>query len=133
MLLVFLAPLFMGFDIGQLLLAERFIGVKQIRKGEHPLDADRRLPDWASGLWVIGLGIYWAYMALLAFHPNTALQGILMIGITLAGFAVRRVSGLKWALVFLTLETAIRLGLLANILIVVFLFEGRMLPPGYYR
>lgn len=133
MFLIYLAPLIMLIDITQLLVAERFIGVKQIRSGEHPLERDRRPPTWAILLWLSGLGVLWLYMLLLVFDPHGGLQGGLMLLVSLAGFALRRVAGLKWALVLMTIETAVRLGLLANLMMVVFFFGGRLLPASFYE
>ncbi|WP_309387556.1 hypothetical protein [Cerasicoccus frondis] len=120
-------------DIAQLLLTERFIGVKQIRKNTHPLDSDRVPPSWVILLWMFGLAIMWIYMALLVIDPRGGLQGALMLMVSVGGFILRRVAGLKWALVLMTIETAIRLGLLANMLMVIFFFGGRLLPPSYYN
>lgn len=133
MLLIYLAPLIMLIDIAQLLAAERFIGVKAIRAGVHPLDSERRLSSGVTMLWLIGLAVLWLYMALLVIDPRGGLQGALMLMVSVGGFALRRVAGLKWALVLMTIETAIRLGLLANMLMVVFFFGGRLLPPSYYN
>ncbi|GHC02533.1 hypothetical protein [Cerasicoccus arenae] len=133
MLLIYLVPFIMLIDIAQLLVAERFIGMKQIRSGQHPLESDRRPPNWAIAIWITGLCILWLYMILLVFDPRGALQGGLMFFVSLSGFALRRMAGLKWALVLMTIETAIRLGLLANMLMVVFFFDGRLLPASYYQ
>lgn len=119
-------------DIAQLLVAERFIGMKQIRSGEHPLDTARRPPTWAILLWLAAIGLLWLYIVLLAFDPRGGLQGGLMLLVSFAGFALRRVAGLKWALVLMTIETAVRLGLLANLVMVVFFFGGRLLPASFY-
>ncbi|MGE9296087.1 MAG: hypothetical protein ACQKBV_07370 [Puniceicoccales bacterium] len=132
MFLILIAPLFMVFDIAQLLVAERYIGIKQIRTGLHPLEMDKRPPDWVVGIWVIGLAALWLYMIALVFDPRAGLHGGIMLAVSLASFALRRVMGLKAALVLMTIETAIRLGMLANLMMVVFLFGGRMLPPSYY-
>jgi len=133
MFLVLLAPFFMVFDIVQLLVAERYIGVKQIRAGMHPLEMDRKPPDWAVFLWIAGLVALWLYMIALLFDPRGGLHGGIMLLVSVGGFALRRIMGIKWALVLMTIETAIRLGMLANLMMVVFLFGGRLLPPGYYR
>ncbi|WP_309396495.1 hypothetical protein [Cerasicoccus maritimus] len=120
-------------DIAQLLAAERFIGVKAIRAGIHPLDAEHQPASGLMLLWLLGLGIMWLYMALLVIDPRGGLQGALMLMVSVGGFVLRRVAGLKWALVLMTIETAIRLGLLANMLMVIFFFGGRLLPPSYYN
>jgi len=133
MLLIYLAPLVMLIDIAQLLVAERYIGVKQIRSGVHPLESAKQPPVWAIIIWLTGLVILWFYMALLIFDPRGTLQGGLMFLVSLAGFGLRRVAGLKWALVLMTIETAVRLGLMANLMMVVFFFGGRLLPASFYE
>lgn len=133
MFLIYLAPLIMLIDIAQLLVAERYIGVKQIRSGVHPLDGAKPPPTWAIVLWLSGIAIMWLYMLLLLLNQQAQLQAVLMFLISLGGFGMRRVAGVKWALVLMTIETAIRLGLLANLLMVIFFFGGRLLPASFYH
>ncbi|MEO0794200.1 MAG: hypothetical protein AAFX93_03505 [Verrucomicrobiota bacterium] len=124
MFLIFIAPIIMLFDITQLLVTERYIGVKQIRKGLHPLDQDRKPANSLIFIWLMSLTVIWFYMIAMAFDPRGGLQGGIMLLVSIAGFGFRRISGIKWALVIMTIETAIRLGLLANLLMMQFLFKG---------
>jgi len=130
MLLIYLAPFFIGFELLQLLAAEKYIGVKQIRSGQHPLEMEQRLPEWGAALWVFGRVLSWLYMILLVFDPRAGVQGFLMLMITLLAAGLRRKMGLKWALVIMTVEGAVRMGMMVNLLMTVFLFNGRLVPPG---
>ncbi|MEM8549909.1 MAG: hypothetical protein AAGF10_03895 [Verrucomicrobiota bacterium] len=131
MTFVYLAPLFIGFELVQLLAAERFIGIKQVRSGIHPLERTQRLPEWMSAIWLLGRLATWAFMILLLFDPQSAIQGFIMIGVTLVAIVLRRSMGLKWALVVMTVEGAIRIGLMINLIITVFFFEGELYPRSW--
>ncbi|WOO42184.1 hypothetical protein [Rubellicoccus peritrichatus] len=133
MFLALIAPVFIIFDLVQLVIAERYIGIKQIRDGLHPLESGKVGPAWMAVIWVGGAFAYKVYMLILVFSPQGALQGFIMLLATLAGFAFRRTLGLKYALVILTLEASVRMGLLVNFMISVFLWEGRYLPPSFYQ
>lgn len=133
MVLALIAPVFILFDMVQLIVAERFIGVKQIREGMHPLESGKVGPTWMAVIWVVGTFAYKIYMLVLVFSPQGGLQGFIMLFATLAGFALRRSMGLKYALVILTLEASVRMGLLVNFMVSVFFWEGRYLPPSFYQ
>lgn len=132
MWLAYIAPLFIAFDVFQLVAAERFIGIKQIRSGEHPLEAGKAGPVWLAVFWLFGALALWTYMFLLVFSARGALQGFIMLVASLLGYALRRSLGLKFALVILTFEAAIRMGLLVNFMISAFFWLGRPLPPSFY-
>lgn len=131
MLLIHLAPLFIIFDFAQLILAERFIGVKQIRDGRHPLDSGWDKPAWLAALWLLGTAALWFYMVALIFTPWGGIHGFIMLAISVLGLVLRRALGLRFALVVLTVEGAARMGLLVNLLISVHLWGGSLIPPGY--
>lgn len=133
MLLAYIAPLFIAFDFFQLIAAERFIGLKQVRAGEHPLESGKNGPTWVAVLWLLGAFSLWVYMAALTFSPRGAMQGFIMLIASLLGFSLRRTLGLKFALVILTFEAAIRMGLLVNFMVSAFFWEGLPLPPSFYR
>ncbi len=133
MWLAYIAPLFIAFDIFQLVAAERYIGIKQIRAGVHPLEAGKSGPVWLALFWLAGAFAMWAYMAAMVFSARGALQGFIMLVASLLGYALRRSMGLKYALVILTFEAAIRMGLLVNFMISVFFWLGRPLPPSFYH
>ncbi|MBK9990114.1 MAG: hypothetical protein IPP19_05080 [Verrucomicrobia bacterium] len=111
--LVFLTPLWFIFEIAQLIVSERFLGVKQIEAGTDPrLHAPREPLAFA---WSAGLMLFWLWLVAMLFQPIGRAQIAAMIVITLAGYVVRRSCGLKWVLVVLTFEGAIRIGMLLSI------------------
>ncbi len=120
MTLAWFAPLFALFEIAQLLLATRYIGVEQIRKNIHPLEERPKGPALLSAFWVAGIVASYLYqLALLSQPRETGLPALLLIGVSLVGFGLRRSLGLKWALVVLTFEGALRAGFLAYVFIAV--------------
>lgn len=108
--LAVLAPLFLLFELGQLFLGERYLGIKQIRVNADP----RELPmsRWLARAWAGGLLVYFLWMVLLLLHPVGRAQGVILLAITAAGYALRSTCGLKWVLVVLTFEGSMRIGIL---------------------
>lgn len=112
--LVLLAPIFLGFELWQLFLSERYLGIKQIRVNADP----RELPmaNWTATLWAAGLIGYFIWMPTLLLHSVGRAQGIILLIVTGLGYALRSTCGLKWILVILTFEGAIRIGMLLSLL-----------------
>jgi len=111
--LLFLAPLFLVFEIGQLVLCERYMGVKRIAAGVEP----RRLP-MNEGLalgWIAVLVVYWVWTGMILALPFARPAALCIFGVSLVSYALRRNSPLKWALVILTFEGAIRVGMLVSL------------------
>lgn len=108
-----LAPLFLIFEVWQLVLSERYLGVKQIRVNADP----RALPmaGWMSAFWAGGLVVYFTWMFTLILHPVGRAQGLVLLAITALGYALRTTCGLKWVLVVLTFEGAVRIGMLLSL------------------
>lgn len=108
-----LAPLFLAFEIWQLVVSERYMGIKQIKVNTDP----RTLPmkDWTAAFWSIGLLTYGVWMFSLLLHPIGRAQGFVLIFVTGLGYAIRTTCGLKWVLVVLTLEGSIRVGMLVSL------------------
>lgn len=108
-----LAPLFLALEVWQLVLSERYMGVKQIRVNADP----RTLPmaGWMSALWAGGLLIYYSWMFTLLLHPIGRAQGVVLLAITALGYALRTTCGLKWVLVVLTFEGSVRIGMLISL------------------
>ena len=108
-----LAPLFLAFEIWQLVLSERYMGIKQIKVNADP----RALPmaDWVAIFWSGGLLVYGAWMFSLLLHPIGRAQGLVLIIVTALGYAVRTTCGLTWVLVVLTFEGSIRIGMLVSL------------------
>lgn len=110
---VLLAPLFLAFEVWQLVLGERYLGIKQIARGADPRSLG--LGEVTAFFWTVLLLIYWAWMLVLLADRFGRVHGLTLIAVSLIGFALRRGSPLKWVLVVLTFEGAIRVGLLLSL------------------
>ena len=111
--LILLAPLFVVFEVWQLVLSERYLGVKQIARGADPRTLG--LGEVTAFVWSALLILYWVWILLLLVPPFGRIHGLGLIVVTMIGFSLRRGSGLKWVLVILTFEGAIRIGLLLSL------------------
>jgi hypothetical protein len=111
--LLLLAPLFLAFEVGQLVLCERYLGVKQIARGADPrmLGPGERV----AMLWTLLLIIYAGWMLLLAAVGLTRVHGLGLLLVTAIGFSLRRGAKMQWILVILTFEGALRIGLLISL------------------
>ena len=109
-----LAPLFLVFEVWQLVVSERYMGIKQIKVNADP----RALPmaDWMAAAWAGSLLVYGVWMFSLLLHPVGRAQGVVLIAITALGYALRSSCGLKWVLVVLTFEGSIRVGMLVSLI-----------------
>ncbi len=113
-LLYYLIPLLLIFEIGQLVVAERFLGIKRLHGETDPrnLELGERL---AFG-WSVSILLSWLWMALMLIQPVGRPQAILIILITGFGFMIRRGCTLKWVLVVMTFEGALRVGMLLSLI-----------------
>lgn len=109
-----LAPLFLAFELWQLVVSERYMGIRQIRVNADP----RELPmaGWMAATWAGCLLIYLLWMTTLLLHPVGRAQGIVLLIVTAIGYALRSTCGLKWVLVVLTFEGSIRVGMLISLM-----------------
>lgn len=109
-----LAPVFLAFELWQLVVSERYMGIKQIRVNADP----RELPmkDWMAATWAGGLVAYYTWMFTLLLHPVGRAQGLVLIVMTGVGYLIRSTCGLKWVLVVLTFEGSIRIGMLISLI-----------------
>jgi len=112
--LLYLAPLWLLFEASQLVTAERHLGIKQIETGIDP--RDRGPGEWVSFLWGAGIVLYWIWMILMLYPKDGRIQIACMLVVSLAGYSLRRNSGLKWILVILTVEGAIRIGMIISLI-----------------
>lgn len=111
--LPFLAPLFFVFEVWQLVIAERYLGIKQIARNGDPRALG--LSEVTAFFWSMTLIVYVAWMLLLLTVPFARVNGLCLVAVTTLGYALRRNSGIKWILVILTFEGAIRVGLLLSL------------------
>jgi hypothetical protein len=112
-LLFAFAPVFFVFEMWQLVIAERYLGLKQIARGIDPRELG--LGELTAACWSLALLAYWAWMVLMLFQPLGRFHFVMLIGVTVLGFTIRRGCGLKWVLVILTFEGSIRIGMLFSL------------------
>lgn len=112
-ILLLFAPLFLLFEFWQLVLSERYLGIKQIARGADPRSLGPGEPT--AFLWSIVLIGYWLWMVLLLLSPLARIHALGLMAVTAIGFSLRRGSPLKWVLVILTFEGAVRVGLLLSL------------------
>jgi hypothetical protein len=108
-----LAPLFLVFELWQLYVGERYLGIKQIKVHADP----RELPmkNWMAATWAGGLLAYGVWMCTLLLHPIGRAQGVVLMLTTVIGYVLRSTASLKWTLVILTFEGSIRVGMLVSL------------------
>ncbi|HEX2854966.1 MAG TPA: hypothetical protein VHO24_17160 [Opitutaceae bacterium] len=111
--LLILAPLFLVFEIVQLVLSERYLGIRQIARGADPRALG--LGEITAFFWSTTLVTYWLWMCALLTIPFARVHALCLIGVALFGYLLRRGCGLKWVLVVLTFEGATRIGLLFSL------------------
>ncbi len=108
--LIFLAPFFLVFEVVQLVLGERYLGIKQVARGADPRALG--LSEVTAFFWTIGILSYWLWMLVLLLTPLGRAHALGLLIVSSAGFSVRRGTQMKWTLVVLTLEGAVRVGFL---------------------
>lgn len=111
--LVYLTPVWLVFEIVQLVVCERFLGVKQIEAGTDPRTIGPR--ETPALLWSLAIVANWFWLICMLFQPLGRGQIAAMMVITLIGYSIRRSCGLKWVLVVLTFEGALRIGMLLSL------------------
>jgi hypothetical protein len=110
---VLFAPVFLIFEMWQLVLCERYLGIKQIARGADPRALG--LSEPTAFFWSMTIIGYWLWMLLLLAIPAGRLHGLGLLLVSSIGFMLRRGAPLKWVLVILTFEGAIRFGLLISL------------------
>lgn len=111
--LLFLTPAFLAFEIWQLVLCERYLGIKQLASGRDPRTTP--MQERLAFSWTVGLFLYWIWIGLLLGNSTGRIQALCLFLISLGGFVLRRNAPLKWILVILTLEGAVRVGMLVSL------------------
>lgn len=108
--IAYAAPIFLIIELIQLVMCERLVGVKQIKRGTDPRTEGLREPIAAA--WTLILTAYWLWMGMMLVPQLGRAHAIVLIAVSIVGYAMRRNVGLKWILVILTFEGAIRIGML---------------------
>jgi hypothetical protein len=108
--LLFLAPVWIAFELWQLVVAERYLGVERIEEGEDPRTLSLSAPK--AAFWSLGIMAEWLWIAVMLFDWLGFAPALCMAAVSGTGYLLRRNTGLRWTLVILTFEGAIRIGLL---------------------
>jgi len=116
-LLLLPAPFFLLFELWQLVLSERYVGIKQIGRQADPRESG--LGEFTAFCWSSLLFLYWAWLVLLLFQPMGRVHGLCLLAVFATGYGLRRICRLKWVLVVLTFEGAVRIGLLFSLCVYV--------------
>jgi len=111
--LVLFAPLFIVFELWQIFIGERYLGIKQIARGGDPRELN--LSQVVAFCWSTGIVLYWLWMLSLLAFSFSRVFGLCLLGVIGIGFGLRRNCRLQWVLVILTVEGAIRIGLLFSL------------------
>ncbi len=106
-----LAPLFLAFELWQLVMSERYVGIKQIARGAEPREMGPSEP--VAFLWTASILVYGLWTVALLATPRARIYAIALIATTLVGYSFRRNSDLKRILVVLTFEGAVRVAILS--------------------
>ena len=109
-----LAPVFLLFELWQLVMSERYMGIRQIRINADPRELP--MPDRVAAAWSVGLLLYLPWMVTLLLHPVGRAQGAVLLLTTAVGYGLRSTCGLKWVLVVLTFEGSVRIGMLVSLI-----------------
>jgi len=111
--LLLLAPLWIVFEVAQLVLGERYLGIKQIARSADPRTLG--LSEITAFFWSMAILGYWLWMVVLLFTPLGRAHALGLMAISAVGFSVRRGTRMKWTLVTLTFEGAVRIGFLISL------------------
>ncbi|MCX6956108.1 MAG: hypothetical protein NTV51_28565 [Verrucomicrobia bacterium] len=105
--LFLLAPLFLVFEVVQLVLSERYLGIKQIARNADPRTLG--LSEVLAFFWTVAILGYWVWMLTLLLTPLGRIYGLGLLALTAIGFSLRRGNRMKWTLVILTFEGGLRI------------------------
>ena len=110
----FLAPVFLAFEVIQLVAAEKLLGVKQIQAGGDPRGTGPG--ELGSALWSGMILAEGAWLLWLLGDEATRIHAASILLVSLVGFSLRSNCTLRWVLVVLTVEGALRMGLMVSML-----------------
>ena len=78
------APLFFAFELWQLVIAERYVGLKHIARGTDPRELG--LGEFTAAFWSLAMLTYWAWMVLMLFQPLGRFQFLMLLVVSVTGF-----------------------------------------------
>ena len=106
-----LAPAFLLFELWQLVMCERYVGIKQIARGADPREMGPS--EAVACLWTSCIVLYCLWMVALLATPTLRIYGLCLVATSAVGYSFRRNCGLNMILVTLTFEGAIRVAILS--------------------
>jgi len=112
--IAFAAPIFFLFEIVQLVMAERLVGVKQIKQGTDP--RENGPSEMLAAGWVLALTAYWLWLGMMLYPGFGRAHILVIIVVSLIGYGLRKTTSIKWTLVIMTFEGAIRIGMLMSLM-----------------
>lgn len=113
-LATFLAPAFLAFEVLQLVAAEKLLGVKQIEANVDP--RGQGPGEFGSAIWAAAILTEGVWLVWLLADNATRIHAACLLLISLVGFSLRSNCTLRWVLVILTFEGALRMGLMVAML-----------------
>lgn len=111
--LLLLAPLFLGFEVWQLVIGERYLGIKQIARNGDPRTLG--LGEFTAFCWTSAMALYWLWLIAILTVPFARVHALCLLAVWMLGYSLRRNTSIKWVLVILTFEGAVRVGLLITL------------------
>lgn len=111
--LLLLAPVFLVFELLQLVLGERYLGIRQIAADADPRELP--MPGLLAFTWTAAIVGYALWMLVVLALPLGRVHAMGLLLVTCGGYILRRQCPLPWVLVALTVEGAIRIGLLVSL------------------
>jgi hypothetical protein len=111
---VFLAPFFLLFELTQLVYAERYLGLKRLQSGVDPRTlgpSEAVSLAWATGIIAEGIWLLWLLQS-----ASSRVHAVCLLLVSLFGYALRTNCAVRWVLVILTIEGALRMGLMVSLL-----------------
>jgi hypothetical protein len=114
--LLILAPVFLIFEVWQLVICERYLGIKQIARGADPRALG--LGEVTAFFWSSTILLYGLWMLALLATPFGRIHGLALLALTGIGYSLRRGAPFKWILVILTFEGALRVSVLISLSVV---------------
>ena len=112
--MLYLAPLFLAFEVWQLVMSERYLGIKQIARNGDPRTLG--MAELTAFCWSAFIMLYVGWMMALLMVPFARVHGLGLFATLGLGYALRRNTSIKGVLVILTFEGAIRVGLLISLI-----------------
>lgn len=109
-LAAFIAPAFLAFEVIQLVAAEKLLGVKQIQADIDPRESGPG--EFSSALWAGMIATEAVWLLWLLVEDSTRIYAACILLVSLIGFSLRSNCTLRWVLVILTFEGALRMGLM---------------------